>query len=81
MAAKKSLVVSLLMREEQTMASLPALLLVLLAWLLLCGPAQAEIVESGSTIEFRGNLRPGDIPRAVVIAPHAFGRSSPLHPG
>lgn len=36
------------------------------------GPARAEIVVDGGVVEFRGDLRPGDIPTVVRIDAHAF---------
>ncbi len=59
------------------------LLLVALSWAMVFLPApvvQAEIVVNGTTIEFRGNVRPGDIPTVVTIDESAFADEARAEP-
>lgn len=60
---------------------LHALSLALLVWLVFCDPAQAGIVENGSTIEFKGLLRPpGNIEHTRVIHRAAFADGAEVRP-
>jgi hypothetical protein len=61
-------------------AVLGALSLLLAVGVVVDDPARAEIVTNGSTIEFRGNVRPGDLPRTVTIHELGFADAASADP-